>query len=153
MGSETPHLATSTDADGFFVLENVAQEATVRVWAKRMGRTSVAYGPVRVGSAGMEDLNFVLNMTATAAIRGQLRDASGAAKPGVEVRCLAGDTSLQHPFATTTRHDGTFVFEGLRPGNYRIATGTAVEDVSGPNAYRVDLADGEQRADVALTIP
>jgi len=152
-GSETPHHATATDADGFFTLEKIDQEASVRVWASRMGRASVAYGPVRVGSAGIVDLNFVLNMTTTAAIRGQVRDASGATKPGVEVKCLASDTSLQRPYATTTRHDGSYAFEELRPGSYRIAAGPAVADLSGPTAHRVDLADGEQRSDVALTIP
>lgn len=151
--SETPHLSTATDADGFFIFAEVDQEAMVRVWASRMGRTSVAYGPVRVGSAGITDLNFVLNMTTTAAIRGQVRNAGGAAVPATEVYCLSGDTSLKQPLRTRTATDGRFAFLGLRPGNYRLAAGKAVADLNGPTSYRVDLADGEIRNDVELSVP
>lgn len=152
-GTETPHLATATDADGFFTLDGVDQEANVRVWASRMGRISVAYGPVRVGSAGISELNFVLDMSATAAIRGMVRNAAGTPVAALEVQCLSSDTSLEHPASTHTGTDGAFAFLGLRPGSYRLAAGPAIADIAGSTAHRVDLADGEQRDQVVLTIP
>lgn len=147
-GSDTPHYTTHTDASGEFLFPAVEQSARIRAWAGLMGRTSIAFGPVTVGPAGIQDLNFVLNMTATAAIHGKVQDSSGVGLPGVAVQCLASDTSLVRPYRTVSAPDGSFAFTNLRPGNYRLGAGQG--DIAGDTSYRADLADGEQLEGVIL---
>lgn len=147
-GSDTPHYTTHTDEAGNFEFPAIEQSATIRAWAMLMGKTSIAFGPVRVGSAGIQELNFVLNMTATAAIRGRVQDAGGVGLPGVTVHCLSSDTSLSRPYVATSAADGSFAFSGLRPGGYRLAAGAG--DVAGSNSYRADLEDGQQLEGVVL---
>jgi hypothetical protein len=146
-GSETAHLAVHTGADGAFAFPAVDQAADVRVWARKMGQVSVAFGPVRVGTAGIKDLNFALNMTARAAIRGVVRRADGAPAAGVTVQCLSSDTSLTRPYESVTGPDGGFTFTGLRAGTYRLQGDPAAE------AHRVDLEDGQQLGGLELLKP
>lgn len=151
-GSETAHFAAHTDADGHFVIHGVPQEALVRTWAARMGAVSVAYGPVRVGSAGLQDLAFVLNMTATAAIAGTAQDASGMPAPGTVVYCAASDSSLTAPMRAVAGPGGAFIFHGLRPGAYRLYAGSPPSAADDGQSIRADLADGQRLDGIVVTV-
>lgn len=60
----------------------------------------------------------------TAAVRGVVRDPSGALIPGALVSLTALDTGQQRPTVTSTS-EGTFQIVALPPGTYRLTVSTA----------------------------
>lgn len=64
----------------------------------------------------------VLAQTSTATLRGQVRGADGAAVPGASVTVTS--TGTNQAYRATAAANGSYVVNGLRPGEYRIvATG------------------------------
>nr|WP_235524763.1 carboxypeptidase-like regulatory domain-containing protein [Sphingomonas sp. Leaf230] len=66
--------------------------------------------------------------TTTAAIRGQVRDAAGAAVAGAAVVAVNGGTNQS--FRTVTAANGSYILNGLRPAQYTITVTGTNGDVS-----------------------
>ena len=66
--------------------------------------------------------------TTTAAIRGQVRDAAGAAVAGATVVAVNGGTNQS--FRTVTAANGSYILNGLRPAQYTITVTGTNGDVS-----------------------
>ena len=75
------------------------------------GATMLAGGTMAIVPAAAQ--------TATAAIRGQVRDATGAAVTGAAVTAVS--TATNQTYRATTDANGRYVLNGLRPGEFRIS--------------------------------
>jgi uncharacterized GH25 family protein len=131
----TPDEATTTDANGYFTLSGLGDEAvTVRTHGPGHGRARATDVPVGTG-------NLVLRVQRCGAIEGVLRSADGkpiadstvrVAVPGIDVGFVREELEEFDPLGDTgnirgarTLADGSFRLENVRPGSVTIAANGA----------------------------
>jgi len=131
----TPDEATTTDANGYFTLSGLGDEAvTVRTHGPGHGSARATDVPVGTG-------NLVLRVQRCGAIEGVLRSAEGkpiadsivrVAVPGLDVGFVREELEEFDPLGDTgnirgtrTLADGSFRLENVRPGNVNIAANGA----------------------------
>lgn len=117
-GSPIVEVSGSTSKDGRFVLEGVAP-GRVTVVAEAAGWPEAASTEQRVGAdSKIENLAIVL--TTGGALSGSVVQAGGGPVPGatVEVLRLADRAAAGRD---VTAEDGSFRFDGLRPGDYTVS--------------------------------
>jgi Carboxypeptidase regulatory-like domain len=133
--------SASTDAEGRFVLESIAQ-GVFGVWASAEGFLPYAREEDLGGASGLRNLDIVLQRGASLA--GQIRTRTGAPAPGVEisVSCPGGGTRK------STGPDGRYRLVGLPPGGTcRLSVGGGRFD---PVEATVEIKAAENHLDLQV---
>jgi uncharacterized protein (DUF2141 family) len=138
-------LGVATDADGRFVLQNVAA-GNYRVSASKLGFVAVEYGqraPHELGDViairdGQQIANVDIALPKHSAVVGHVYDESGDPVEGAAVRIsqvmfVEGRRQLvtvQGPRGRVTNDQGRFRIYGLEPGNYIVSALVGQVDLS-----------------------
>jgi Carboxypeptidase regulatory-like domain len=158
----TPPVVTSTAGmihagDAFSTFDSTAGFATFRT--RQTARQGSSFGrlAVTVGSSNLS--NLVVIMTRGVRISGRVVREDGAPLTRtmrVHAEPANGDPALAVPsIQIGSNPAGTFVFEGLQPGEYFIRTGAFIKSVEAGGDYTnrpFDTTSGSDISDVVITI-
>jgi hypothetical protein len=109
--------AATTDAGGYFVLGGVAGAST------SLRTRSPAHAPASVAEVEAGTMDLVIRIDRLAELRGVLRGSDGAPIAGSMVRLERAASAtwtpdFDGPGLASTSADGSFVLQGVRPGQY-----------------------------------
>jgi len=141
-GDQTVHRAVRSNYQGAFSFEGISAEAQVRIWATDGAQASHAFGPTQAGEAGLPHIQLVLDHTSAASIRGEVINAQGAAMANALLVLHLPGESLPEPRRTQADAWGTYRFENLPPGAYRLEVLVSEENPEVVATEYIKLADG-----------
>lgn len=143
----------TTDAAGTFSVEDVPVGEPVRIWAELLDRSSTPYVSKGVPASGIDSLSFSLTLSNTSRISGVVTNSQGVAVPGAVVACDPEQLSTTDRWLATTGIDGSFTFDRLTEGAYRLLAGTDAAHLDESTQRRVSIGAGQQSDGITMTLP
>ena len=122
-----PRIATKSDAEGLYRLDNLAPGERDVEAAKEGTRRAVRHVALRAGENALD-----LQLGAGLAIEGAVVDEGGAPAPGAEVAVASAASFLPDALSTVADEAGRFRLAGLADGDYPLVARAAGYAASAP---------------------